>query len=136
MKVENTYRISNIHSGHIFGLYTGSNEEEALLSMHKDAGYSSIEEANSVASVDEDEILVEDVKEALRDDVIDYIEENQDIVENGNIHVWSNIEGKLVHTINDHEYRDDEHVLIASFKIWNESKPYDREAFEFQYDNH
>ena len=103
--------------------------------MHKDAGYSSTEEANSVAPIEEGEILVEGIREALRDDVLNYIEEHQDIVENGTIHVWANLEGTLTHTIGSHEYRDDEHILISSFKIWNESKPYDREAFEFQYDN-
>ena len=68
--------------------------------------------------------------------VIEYAKKHQDIVENGIIHVYANASGELTHTIGSQEYRDNNHVLIASFNIWNESKPYTYKALEFQYHNH
>ena len=135
MKTKNAYLISNRDSGFISGIFFGEDEQEALEGLAKDAGYKSIADADTVAPTKEGELIVKPVREALRDDVIEYVIDRQDVVENGVIHVWAYLTGELRHTIGSQEYRDDEHVLIASFKIWNESKPYDRRAFEFQYDN-
>ena len=55
--------------------------------------------------------------------VVDYIYQQQNIVDNGTIHIWMNQYGELTYTLNDHLYNDNEHTLIQSFIIANESKP-------------
>ena len=43
-----TYKIHNVISGHFFGEYEGETPSQALEEMARDAGYDSLEEAQSV----------------------------------------------------------------------------------------
>jgi len=121
-----------IQAGASDSIYKGSDGWEALDNYAKDAGY--LDSADVIDQFGEAD-SVEELPEAFREEVLDYIMEHEDVVENGTIHVYTNLAGELTHTIGSMEFHDDEIIHLASFKIWNESKPYDREAFEWQFDN-
>lgn len=59
------YRIENARSGVVLGIYEGVNEDDAILAMHRDAGYDSTEEVARVLgkTVEQltDELVVEEV---------------------------------------------------------------------------
>jgi hypothetical protein len=54
-----TYRITNIVSGLVLGIYPGANQAEALDAMARDAGYADYGAACEVAPAMEGEIEVE-----------------------------------------------------------------------------
>lgn len=59
------FRIENLTSGHVFGLYTGTDRGNALDTLALDAGYLSWAEAANYQSVEDDDILVTDVTDTV-----------------------------------------------------------------------
>lgn len=60
------YRITNAFSELDLGVYSGENEDEALLAMAKDAGYSSIEEMDKASTPTDGEFIFEEVRDVRR----------------------------------------------------------------------